>query len=101
MGRRRWMTSQRLGIAKIDQPLDQLQSIVELLARFEASLDPKGYNRASATREILLGEAVVRRIRESGVIHPIYSAILQQELRNTAPVDHMTFHAQGNRLNPL
>src|SRR5262249_45944788 len=35
----RWMTGECLGVAEIDEALDQFQRVVELLARLEAAAD--------------------------------------------------------------
>src|SRR5437867_9705656 len=58
------MAGQRFGITDIHEPLDQLESVIELLAGLEPSLDPKGHQRAAAAAEIFLREGVIRTFRE-------------------------------------
>ena len=66
-GRRR-MAGQRLGVAQVDEPLDQRERVVEPLAGLESARDAEGQQRAGPAAEILPRErvtGVVRRTRRS------------------------------------
>ena len=69
------MAGQRFGVAHIDEPLDQLERVVELLAGLEAALDPEGQQRAGAPAEIFLRERVIGAVREARIVDPLDAAI--------------------------
>src|SRR5439155_2865110 len=52
MRRRRRMARQRLGVPQIDQPHEQLERVVESLARLEPPLDPKRQQRTGPPPQI-------------------------------------------------
>ena len=59
------MAGERLGVADIHQPLDQLERVVEALAGFEAAVDAEGHQRAGAPAEIFLRQRVIGAVGES------------------------------------
>ena len=51
------MAGERFGVADVHQPLEELQRIVEALARLEAALDAEGQERAAAARSDICSPA--------------------------------------------
>src|ERR1051326_1536831 len=58
VGGRRGMARERLRVAHVDEPRDQPERVVELLARLEAALHAEGQERARAAAEIFLRQLV-------------------------------------------
>src|SRR5260370_11225938 len=76
VGGRGRMAGQRFRVAQVDEPLDQLERVVERLAGLEPSLDPEGHQRAGTAAEIFLGERMIGTVRESRIVDPLNPAIL-------------------------
>ena len=95
------MTGERLGIAHIDQPLEQLERVVERLARFEAADDAEGQERASAPAEIFPRQSVIGIIGKAGVVDPFDPRIAAQEFGNAPRVLDVALDAQRHRFDAL
>jgi hypothetical protein len=80
------VAGERLGVAHVDQPLEQLQRVVELLAGLEPASDAEGDERAGAAAEIFLRQRVIGAVREAGIIDP-----------RDPPVPTQEFAFQGKR----
>ncbi len=81
MSGRSRMAGQRLGIAQIDQPLDQLQSVVEFDCGIVAALDADGHQRACAAAKIFLRQRMVGAVGKAGVIDPLDPGVVRAETR--------------------
>ena len=101
MRRRGRMAGERLGVADIDQPLEQLQRVVERLAGFEPAGDAEGQQRAGAAAEIFLRQRVIGIVGEAGVVDPVDARIVAQEFGDAARVLDVTLDAQRDRLDAL
>src|SRR5882724_1400519 len=101
MGGRGRVAGQGLGVAHVDEPLDEPQRVVELLAGLEPSLDPEGHERAGAAAEVALGERVVGTLREARVVDPVDPAIAVQEFGDAPGIFHVALDPQGDRLDAL
>ena len=101
MGSRGWVTCQRLSVTQIDETLDEFKRVVEGPGGLKPSLDPKSHQRAGLAGEIFLGERIIRAVRESGVVDPLNSAILAQELGYASAILPVPLDPQRNRLDSL
>ena len=95
------MAGERLGVADIDQPLEQFERVVERLAGFEPAVDAEGQQRAGAAAEIFLRQSVIRVVGEAGVIDPGDARIVAQKFGDAARILDMTLDAQRHRLDAL
>src|SRR5215472_8318072 len=73
------VAGQRLGIAQVDEPLDEFERIVEFLGGYEASLDPESHQRTGAAAQIFLCKSIVKAVWEARVVDPIDSGMPAQE----------------------
>src|SRR5581483_1378202 len=99
--RRGGMAGQRLGVADIDEAGDQLQRVVESLARLHAALDAEGEQRGGVAVQILLHQRVIGAIGQARIIDPGDARILAQEFGDLARVLDMALDAQRHRLDAL
>ena len=58
-------------------------------------------DRARALRQVLLGERVVRVVRQPGVADPAHARVGVEPLRDALRVGHVRLHPQRQRLHPL
>src|SRR5438105_2939320 len=58
------VTCQRLYVTQIDEPLDELERVVEVLGGLKPSLDPKGNQSAGLAGKVFLGERIIGAVRE-------------------------------------
>lgn len=63
---------QGLGIRHIGQVGEQLQTFDELLAACKTSLNPKGEDGARPLGAVLLGQRMIRAVRQAGVVNSAY-----------------------------
>src|ERR1700730_7859565 len=97
----RRMAGERLCIADIDEPRDQLQRVVEGLAGLHAALDAEGEPRRGVAVEIFLDQRIVGAVGETGVIDPVDTRIAAQEFGDLACVLDMPLDAQRHGLDAL
>ena len=95
------VAGERLGIAHIDQPLEQLERVVERLARLEPADDAEGQERASAAVEIFPRQSVIGIIGKAGVIDPFDPRIAAQEFGDAARILDVALDAQRHRFDAL
>ena len=95
------MAGQRLGVAHIDQPLDQLERVVETLAGLEPALDAESQQRAGAAAEIFLRQRVIGVVGKARVIDPGDAGIGAQKFGDAARVLDMALDAQRHGLDAL
>ena len=95
------MAGQRLGVADIDQPLDQLQRVIEMLARFEAAFDAKGQQRRHPAAQIFLRQRVIGAFGKAGILHPGDAGIAAQEFGHGAGILDMALDPQRHGFDPL
>src|SRR2546426_1016091 len=86
--------SRKRVVAEIDEPLDQGERVVELLAGLQPSRDAKGHERTGPAAEILPRERVTDIVRESGVVHPLHARIGAQKFRHPPAVLDVAIDAQ-------
>ena len=99
--RRCRMAGERLGVAEIDQPLEQLQRVVKVLARVQPADDAERHQRARAAAEIFLRQRVIGIVGEAGVVDPGDARIVAQEFGDAARVLDVALDAQRHRLDAL
>ena len=99
--RRSRMAGQRLGVANIDQPLDETERVVEPLAGIEPSVHAKRQQRRGAAVQIALRELVVWIVAKSSVVDPGDARIIAQEVRDLASILDVPFDPQRERLDAL
>src|SRR5690242_9112105 len=90
------MARKRLGVAHIDQPLDQLERIVKFLARFETAGDAEREERAGMAAEILARQRVIGVVGKAGVVDPRHARVAAQKFGGAARVFDVTLDAQGD-----
>ena len=95
-----WQASD-LAVAEVDQPLDQLQRVVEPLAGLEAAGDAEGQQRAGAAAEIFLRQRMIGIVGEAGIIDPGDARIVAQEFGDAARILDMALDPQRHRLDAL
>ena len=95
------MAGERLGVADIDQPLDQPERVIEFPARLETPFHPEGQKRRHAAAEISFGQIVKRTVGKPGILHPLHTRIGAQEFRHGARILDMALDAQSHRLDAL
>src|SRR5208283_2364902 len=95
------MNDQRFRVADIRKQAEQLQRIDEPLARFEASANAEGDQRARAVREILLRALVVLARRQPGIIDPLHIGMAGEKLRDLQRVLGMALQAKVQGLRSL
>src|ERR1019366_6807515 len=101
MRRGRGMTCQRLGVADIDQPLEQFECVVELFTGLQAADDTEGQQRTGVAAKVLLGERVVRIVWETRVGDPLDPRVLAQKLGYPLAILDVALDAQRKRLDTL
>src|SRR5438477_8500989 len=74
--RGRGMTGERLGVAEVDDALDQCKRVVESCSRREAAVDAECHDRARTTTEVFLSQTEVRTVGVAGVVHPVDACIV-------------------------
>src|SRR6516165_6688733 len=77
------VASQRLGVAKIDEALDELQRIVERTPAVESTPHAERHQRTGATLEILLCQRIIAVFREPDIVDPRHHGMIAQELRHS------------------
>ena len=95
-----WQASD-LASPMIDEPLDQLERVVEPLAGLEAALDAEGQQRAGAAAEIFLRQRVVGIVGKARIIDPVDARIVAQEFGDPPRILDMALDAQRHRLDAL
>src|SRR5271163_2130458 len=73
------VASQRLGVAHIDQPLEQAERVVKLLAALKPAGNAEGQQRTGMAPEIFVRQFVIGIVGKAGVIDPRHARILAQE----------------------
>jgi|HubBroStandDraft_4_1064222.scaffolds.fasta_scaffold250821_2 hypothetical protein len=99
--RRGRMAGQRLGVANIDQPLDETERVVEPLAGIEPSFYAERQQRGGAAAQIAPRERVVWTVAKSSVVDPGDARIIAQEVRDLASILDVPFDPQRERLDAL
>src|SRR5437879_4715027 len=89
------MTGQRLGITHIDEPFDEPERVVELLACLEAPLETEGQQRAGTAAEVFLRERVIGAFGEARVVDPVNPVIGAQTLGDASGVLEVSFAMSG------
>ena len=95
------MASQGFGVADVHQPLEELERVVELHARLEATLHPKREDAGGAAAHVALREIVVAVSRQAGVAHPFHLGVILEVLRGRQGVVAVALHAQIERFDAL
>ena len=95
------MAGQRFGVADIDEPLDQLQRVVEPLAGLEAALTPKVRSEQARPPRYFRASAVIGAVGEAGIIDPLDARVVAQEFGHPPGILDMALDPQGDRLDAL
>ena len=95
------MAGERLGVAHIDQPLEQLERVVERLSSFQPAGYPESQQRAGAAAEIFLRQRVIGIVGEAGIIDPGDARIAAQEFGDAARILDVALDTQRHGLDAL
>src|SRR5512146_3294535 len=95
------MNHQRLRIPDVREQAEKFKGIDKLLARFESALDAKRDQRTGAAGQVLLCEAVVFARGQAGIIYPLNTRMILEELRYRERVFRVALHAKVKRLRSL
>src|ERR1700733_6780503 len=95
------MDGEGLGVAQIEQPLDELERIEEGQARVVAPGDPEGDDGRHSPVQIALDQVVVGMVGEAGEAPPVPPAIGRQVVGHGASVGLVALEPQGHRLQAL
>ena len=95
------MTRQRFRIAQVDQPLDQLQRVVEFGRGLVSATNSEGHQRAGAAAKIFSGKRVIAVVLEPDVVDPLDPIVVAQEFSHAAPIFNMTIDSQRDGLDSL
>src|ERR1700722_1854106 len=98
---RGWMTRKRFRIAQVDQPLDQLQRVVEFGRGLVSASNSEGHQRAGAASKVFSGKLVIAVILEPDVVDPLDPIVVAQEFSHAAPIFNMTIDSQRDGLDSL
>ena len=101
MGGRSRVRCQRLGIADVDKPLEDLQRVIELHASLKAALDAECQQRRGTPAGVFLRQLIIGRIFQTRIAHPLDAAVPLQMPRHGQRVVGMPLHAQRKRLHSL
>src|SRR5512146_3558535 len=95
------MNHQRLRIPDVREQAEKFKGIDKLLARFESALDAKRDQGAGAVGQVLLCEAVVLARGQAGIIDPLNTRVIFEELRYREGIFGVALHPEMKRLRSL
>src|SRR5689334_6761148 len=94
-----------LGISYVRQVREELQRLDEFPSRFPCVarlwLYLERHHRPGSLRQVLLGELVVRMLRQPCVEDSVHERMLAQELGDGRRILHMPIHAKREGLQAL
>ena len=99
--RRSRVAGQRLGVAQVHQPGNELERIVEADGGCVAPLDAQCQQRAALPAQVLLRQCMVRTVGKAGVLDPGHARVAAQEFGHFAAVLHVALDAQRRGLDSL
>src|ERR1700676_4602721 len=77
--RRGRVAGERFGVPHIDQPLEQTERVVKILARRKAAGDAEGQQRTGAAAEIFVGQNMILIVSKTGIIDPVDARVVAQK----------------------
>ncbi len=97
------MDDERLGVADVGEPGEELHLVDDGLARVQPALHAEGQDAAEtrAGPEVALGRAVAFMVLETGIVHPSDLGMILQPPGQRQGIAAMGFEPQGQRLQSL
>src|SRR5215468_12035746 len=93
------VASEGFCVTHVDKTFDELESVVELRSGFKAAHDPEGKERARASAEVFLCQAVIRIVGEARIVDPFDTWIVAQKFGDAPRVLDMTLDTQRHRFD--